>query len=168
MLIFAIDPGSTQSGAVHWDDQTGQIFLKEKVDNKYIGGLLHKYTGSGSSTHFVIEQITLYQRADMHIHDTILWYGRFLEILDAKGVTPTFVTRSDVKKVLLPGNHTVDRKDSTVCAYLRDRFAPGVSNNGKGTKKEPGYFYGFKADVWQAFALAVAYSDMATLEQKVA
>ena len=170
MIIFAIDPGSTQSGVVHWDDQTGRIFLKEKWDNKYLGVALQKYS-HGSDLHFVIEQITLYQRADMHIHDTILWYGRFLEILSAKGITPTFVTRSDVKKILLPGNHTVDRKDSTVCAYLRDRFAPGVSNNGKGTKKEPGYFYGFKADIWQAFALAVAYSDQVaadSLEQNAA
>ena len=42
---------------------------------------------------------------------------------------------------------------------LVDRFAPGQPNHGKGTKAEPGFFYGFRADVWQAFALAVYAAD---------
>jgi len=40
-----------------------------------------------------------------------------------------------------------------------DRFAPGESNHGKGTKAEPGWFYGFAKDVWQATALAVYAAD---------
>jgi hypothetical protein len=171
MIIFAIDPGSTQSGVVAWNNQTGQFYLKEKLDNAIVRQVLPVWAADNTGIHFVIEQITLYQRSDSAIHDTIVWYGRFFEVLKSRGVTPVFITRADVKKELLPGNRTTDRKDSTVCAYLKDRFAPGVSNNGKGTKKEPGYFYGFKADIWQAFALAVAYSDQVaadSLEQNAA
>ena len=50
--------------------------------------------------------------------------------------------------------------DSKVNAYLAERFAPGVGNHGKGTKKDPGYFYGFAGDAWAAYALGVAYLDL--------
>jgi len=50
-------------------------------------------------------------------------------------------------------------KASNIIQALVDRFASGEPNYGKGTKKTPGWFYGFKADVWQAYALGVTYID---------
>ena len=44
-------------------------------------------------------------------------------------------------------------KDSNIRQALMDRFGE------VGTKKNQGYFYGFKADIWQAFAVCVTYHD---------
>ena len=51
-------------------------------------------------------------------------------------------------------------KDTNIKQALIDIYAPNTSNNGKGTKKEPGFFYGFKADIWQAMAIAHTYKEM--------
>ena len=66
------------------------------------------------------------------------------------------VFRREVKLYLCG---SIRAKDANIIQALIDRFAPGVSNKGKGVKKSPGFFYGFKKDVWQAFALAVTIMD---------
>jgi hypothetical protein len=45
-------------------------------------------------------------------------------------------------------------KDGNIRQALIDRFGP------VGTKKNPGWFYGFSGDVWQAYAVGVTYADM--------
>ena len=42
---------------------------------------------------------------------------------------------------------------------LINRFAKFDYRTGKGTKKKPDYFYGFNHDIWQAFALGIAFFD---------
>ncbi len=66
----------------------------------------------------------------------------------------TLIRRKDEKICICMDSKANDR---TIVNALVDEFAPGVPNHGKGYKKEPGYFYGFKADIWQAFAIAVTY-----------
>lgn len=53
--------------------------------------------------------------------------------------------------------NSMKAKDSNITQALIDLFAKDTPNKGKGTKKEPGYFYGFKKDVWQAFAVAYVF-----------
>jgi hypothetical protein len=82
-----------------------------------------------------------------------VWIGRFAE---RSPVTPELVYRRDVK---LHHCHSAKAKDANITQALIDRFAPGVPNKGKGTKAEPGWFYGFRADIWQSYALAVYVAD---------
>ena len=56
-----------------------------------------------------------------------------------------FIYRKD-EKMNLCGS--MKAKDSNIIQALIDRFAPNTPNKGKGTKKEPGWFYGFKKDIW--------------------
>ena len=86
------------------------------------------------------------------IFDTVYWTGRFREAWGDKGFFDR-IPRMTVKMHLC---HNSRAKDSNIRQALIDRFgAPG-------TKKEQGLTYGLKADMWQAFALAVYFYDMET------
>jgi hypothetical protein len=45
-------------------------------------------------------------------------------------------------------------KDSNIRQALIDRFGE------VGIKKNPGWFYGFKKDIWQAYAVGITYHDL--------
>jgi hypothetical protein len=101
-----------------------------------------------------IEMVASYGMAvGAEVFETCVWIGRFAE---RSPVTPELVYRRDVK---LHHCHSAKAKDANITQALIDRFAPGVPNKGKGTKAEPGWFYGFRADIWQAYALAVYVAD---------
>ncbi len=53
--------------------------------------------------------------------------------------------------------HSMKATDATIRQALIDLFAKDTPNKGKGTKKEPGYFYGFKADIWSAFSVVITF-----------
>lgn len=81
---------------------------------------------------------------------SITWNGRYIQSsLDQnKEVIPIF--RKDIKKNICGSART---KDKDIRASLIERF--GVV----GTKGSQGFFYGFKSDIWSAYALGVTYID---------
>lgn len=153
--VLAIDPGPAES-AYAWI-QVGDCFpiKAAKLPNEE----LLRYVGSPylPADHVAIEMVASYgMSVGREVFETCVWTGRFQQAaLDPAGVE--LVYRLDVKKHHC---HTGrDVTDANITQALIDRFAPGQPNRGKGTKTVPGWFYGFRADIWQAYALAVVIAD---------
>ena len=110
----------------------------------------------------VIEHVSSYgMRVGQTTFDTCVWIGRFMECALRGGLYVKLMYRKDVKKQLnstLPKGEKVTN-DASIVNYLHQRFAPNTPNRGKGTKGSKGFFYGFKSDIWQSYALSVAYID---------
>jgi len=160
--LLAIDPGNTASGWVLIDVATRRPIEFGKSSNDDLRRRIDTYAGMpGALTadRVVIEMVASYgMPVGAEVFETCVWIGRFFEgYASGHGVTPTLVKRQPVK---LHHCHSAKAKDSNVRQALVDRFAPGQANHGKGTKAAPGWFFGFHADVWQAYALAVYAADI--------
>jgi hypothetical protein len=158
MRILAIDPGNTESGYALIDSSNCRAIAIGKKENHTLREMI--CGGQFSDVDQVsIEMVKSYgMPVGATVFETCVWIGRFLELLGGNTVGPdvNLVYRGDVK---LHHCHTTKAKDSNVIQALIDRFASGVPNRGKGTKTAPGWFHGFKADIWQAYALAVMTAD---------
>ena len=155
--VFAIDPGNTQSAYVLLDGATYQPIEFGKRSNIDLRLDLPKLIAHYQPT-IAIEMIASYGMAvGAEVFETCVWIGRYIEVgWRSSGADAQLVKRHDVK---LHHCHSAKAKDANITQALIDRFAPDVRNKGKGTKAEPGWFYGFAADVWQSYALAVYVAD---------
>jgi hypothetical protein len=156
MRLIAIDPGPIQSAFVEWDGKTPSAFGIH--ENNYILEIL-KDPENSSFDKMVIEEVQCYgMPVGKSIFETVFWSGRFCEACWCEYFR---VPRKDVKMHLC---HSMRAKDSNVIQALADRFAPFEKNKGKGTVKDKKFFFGFKKDIWQAFALGVAFWDQKDLK----
>lgn len=157
--ILAIDPGSTESGWCVIDAETRQPLHHGKHGNEMLTGLVRNGSSIGDPDTLVIEMIASYGMAvGKEVFETCVWIGRFLEAAEDN---PWLFRRSREfrREVKLHHCMSAKAKDTNIRQALVDRFAPGEPNHGKGTKAEPGWFHGFAADVWAAYALAVMVAD---------
>ena len=100
----------------------------------------------------VIEMIASYgMPVGKEVFETCVWIGRFVELARLQNIDVEYIYRKDEKMNIC---HSMKAKDSNIRQALIDRFGP------VGTKKNPGWFYGFKADIWSAYAIGVTYLDM--------
>lgn len=163
--LVAIDPGNIESAYAVIDAETCRPIAINKLTNDHLSLELPSMA-SGAALPVVIEQIGHYgtgMPAGATVFDTCRWIGRFEQIIiDAGGYAPRLVKRATVKAHLCG---SAKAKDGNVIQALIDRFARDERNHGKGTKAEPGFFYGFRADIWQAFALAVYAADTLNTER---
>ena len=172
--VLAIDPGNTQSGWCLINAHTRRPIDHGKDPNTdlldHLAALNANPDGDGSAwtEHIAIEMVASYGMAvGKEVFETCVWIGRFQQRLADHGLLGTnveLVYRRDIK---LHHCENARAKDSNIRQALVDRFAPGQPNHGKGTKADPGWFHGFAADVWQAYALAVLVADRLDTDQEV-
>jgi hypothetical protein len=152
-MIFTIDPGTTESAYVIMDDNYKPIQF-EKIENNQLLDIVKKYRFM-TDDYFVIEMVANYgMRVGDTVFETVFWIGRFWEACSASNKFK--IKRKDVKMNLC---NMTKVKDSHIRQSLIQRFAVWDTVNGKGNKNNPDWFFGFKADVWQAYALAVTFKD---------
>lgn len=150
--ILAIDPGNTESAYVVLDENMKPVRF-DKVENSFFNQILiRQIVGTYKLDKAAIEYIASYGMAvGKEVFETCIWIGRFAQSLSMYGVDTTPIYRKDVKMHLCG---SMKAKDSNIIIALKDRFGD------KGTKAKPGWFFGFKSDVWQAYAIAVTYRDI--------
>ena len=159
-MILAIDPGNIESGYVILDKDLRPIEIG-KIKNEELKYILELPSTKETIKYYAIEMIASYgMGVGQSVFETCVWIGRFIEVI---GDNYKYIYRKD-EKMNLCGS--MKAKDSNIVQALIDRFAPNTSNKGKGTKKEPGWFYGFKKDIWQAYAVGVTYHDMYMKERE--
>ena len=151
-MILAIDAGNIESGYALIDNDFRPVRFG-KVTNREMEYILNEYLANDEKLDMIaLEMVASYgMPAGATLFDTCVAIGRFEYI--AEQIAP--VRRVKRKQYVTDLCGDSKAKDANVIQYLIDRFAPNTPNRGKGTKKERGWFYGFKADEWQAYALAV-------------
>ena len=144
MKILAIDPGNVESAYVIMGEDYKPLEFGKVDNNKLL-----EYMEIPIYDKVVIEMVASYGMAvGATVFETCVWIGKYLQ---ASGVPTERIFRKDVKMNLCGQTRA---KDSNIRQALIDRF--GVV----GTKKKPGWFYGFKSDIWAAYAVGVTYYDM--------
>lgn len=164
--LLAIDPGNELSAYVVIDADYRPVALGKVPNGELLdalGMLDLSVFGGAVPTAFAIEMVASYgMPVGREVFETCYWIGRFSEAIrsqDFRHPLPALVYRREVKLNICGSDKA---KDSNIAQALVDRFAPGRPNRGKGTKAAPGWFYGFSADIWQAYALAVTHLDHLT------
>lgn len=157
-MILAIDPGSTESGIVFIGDDYKPIFFDILPNEKIVPTM--ELEIKEPRMRVVIEMIGHYgtgMPAGKDVFDTCIWIGRFIESFARMGQIVHTLPRGTVKLNLC---NSAKAKDQNVIQALVDRFDREHGKYGKGTKNDPGFFYGFRDHIWQAYALGITFLDL--------
>ena len=149
-MIFAIDPGTTESAWVQFVDGRPRRFGKDL--NVVVLREVDESRGHGND--LVIEWVQSFgMPVGAEVFETCYWAGRF-----AEAFAPHEAHR--LKRTTIKGHicGSARAKDANVRAALIERFGP-TKAEAVGTKKKPGPLYGIKGDVWSALAVAMTFAD---------
>lgn len=151
-FIVGVDPGNVQTAYCLIDDEMLRPIEFGKADNAKVKDRFKLY---GDECVFAIERVASYGMAvGKSVFETCEWIGRFTEAIGEERVW--YVYRIEEKQHIC---HDSRAKDSNIRRALIDRFATHDFKNGKGTKSNPDWFYGFSADVWSAYAVAITFAE---------
>ena len=150
-VIFAIDPGPSQSAWVAYNPATDGLRAFAKTTNEEMVAILRDSLSEDISA-VVIEKVEGYgMPVGVEVFDTVYWSGRFAQAAD-----PLPVHRIGRKAVKLHLCQSMRAKDPNIRQALIDRYGPDAI----GRKASPGPLYGVSGDVWAALAVAVTWADI--------
>lgn len=154
-MILGIDPGNVMSAYVLLGEDF-EITAFNKVENEILLDAIHKNM-FGWIDEVAIEMIGNFGMAvGKTVFDTCVFIGQLREAFsNADNPKVSYIYRKDEKMNLC---NSMRAKDTNIRQALIDRF--GIV----GVKANKGYFYGFKADMWSAMAVAVTYIDLKKVE----
>jgi len=149
--ILAIDPGNVESAYCIMEEDTYKPVLFEKINNDDLIIKLKPILKEYYINAVIIEMIASYgMPVGREVFDTCIWIGRFYEsFISCTGIIE-YIYRKE-EKINLCGS--MKAKDSNIRQALIDRFGE------VGVKKTPGWFYGFKKDIWAAYAVGTTWLD---------
>ena len=167
VLTMAIDPGTTMSAYVVLNDDYSVMAFGKRPNEEVLRFVQHA----------LIDEIVIECMEARHIergvigdetYETCIWIGRFIQAAYSRDIGVNRVYRREERSRLIPSKKNKLPKlpewagksaDAQIRASLIQRFAIFDKKNGKGTKDNPDIFYGFSADVWQAYAVGVVHLD---------
>jgi hypothetical protein len=133
------------------DSETLEPGFFGKVPNEQLLGYIIGFTYDI----IVIERISSYGMAvGRNVFETCEWVGRFTQA--ALPAVAEYVYRKEEKLHICKDSKA---RDANIRRALIDRFARHDLQSGKGTKKNPDFFYGFKADIWAAYSVGLVYIE---------
>ena len=142
--IFAIDPGTTESGCVIFDSEVGEVLEAEVLPNDDVTKGWRHIDFSGWT--LAIEMIASYgMPVGREVFETCVWIGRFKQAWHRPDDVQ-LVYRQDVKLYLCGSARA---KDGNIRQALIDLVGP------LGNKAHPGPTYGVKSHAWAALGVAV-------------
>lgn len=155
--MFAIDPGNVESAYCVVDVATRKPLQFDKVPNEELRAIIRGFRFD-EGDRAAVEMLQSYGNLiGRDVLETAVWIGRFAECLDRKLLTPSeMVFRMEEKMHIC---HSPKAGDPEIRRALIDRFCEHDFRNGKGTKKRPDFFHGFRADIWAAYSVGLTYIE---------
>lgn len=156
--LLSIDPANVKTAfcVIRLSDM--RPVDKGKIENEAFWDMLPFLFKTYNITDIAIEYIQSFGMAvGATVFDTLFFIGRLWERIGSikdEDARMEKVYRKDEKMAICGSTQA---KDGNIRIALIDRFAEHDKKNGKGTKKEPDWFYGFAADMWQAYAVGIGY-----------
>lgn len=160
-MILAIDPGTTESAFVLYDETNRAILNHGKLKNSAV----ERECSTSDADEMAIEMIASYgMPVGREVFETCVAIGRFQHCYEASRLPwhkrHDLVYRAQVKSHLCGSTRA---KDANVRQALISAF--GGKAKAVGTKKQPGPLYGIKGDCWSALAVAITFADIRDQER---
>jgi len=149
LKILAIDPGNTNSAYCVISTPELRPLESKIVPNEELLRFIKENSDKGH-TIFAIEMVASFgMPVGAEVFETVFWIGQLYaaaEQYQHRGRIPRMAVKMHIC-------HNSRAKDANIRQALIDRFGP------VGVKKSPGWFYGFKSDMWSAYAVGVTYLE---------